>query len=55
MKEEKYVLKRPKPRSGGKGEVIRITDAAYAILSGLSPETGKSKGFIASDMISWLS
>lgn len=55
MKEEKYVLKRPKPRSGGKGEVIRITDAAYAILSGLSAETGKSKGFIASDMISWLS
>lgn len=51
---EKYVLKRPKVRNTGKGEVIRITDAAYAILSALSAETGKSKSFITSDMISWL-
>lgn len=51
---DKFVLKRPKPRTkngNGKGEVIRITDDAYAILAGFSAESGKSIGFIASSMI----
>lgn len=52
---EKYVLKRSKPRRNGRGEVIRITDAAYEVLSGLSAESGKSISFIASDMICFLS
>lgn len=51
---DKLVFNRPKPKESrrtGKGEVIRITDDAYEILSGISAETGKAIGFIASEMI----
>lgn len=54
---ENFILKRPKPciRSGDRGGVIRITNDAYAILAGLSAESGKSIGFIASGMIQFAS
>lgn len=57
MNAENFILKRPKPRikNGGKGEVIRITDEAYAILAGFSAESGKSMNFIASEMIKFAS
>lgn len=54
--DDKLIFKRPKPgklRKTGKGEVIRITDGAYAILAGYSAELGKTIGYLASHMIEW--
>lgn len=48
---DKLVLRKPKLRNTGRGEVIRITDDAYAILAGFSAETGRSISFIASKMV----
>lgn len=55
---DKLVIKRPKPKTSrktGRGEVIRITDEAYEILSGLSAESGKTVSFLASNMIQFAS
>ncbi len=54
--DDKLIFKRPKPkkpRGTGRGEVIRITDDAYAILTGYSAELGKTIGYLASHMIEW--
>lgn len=50
---DKLTFQRPKKKGSKQGEypVIRVSGAAYEIISGISAETGKSVSYIASQMI----
>lgn len=51
MKPQKLIITKPVEKNDTTGQMVRVSQKAYALLESLAKETGRSRSYIANKMI----